>query len=59
MKEKETLALYLITMVAVVLIALYGPPLVEFKTSGGTTFTIWGVMEIIPIFAIARKNQDK
>ncbi len=59
MKILQSIVLYLITMVAVVLIAIYGPQLVEVKTPNGYTITIWGVTDFIVLFKLARKSPDK
>ncbi len=59
MKQFKSTVLYLITMVAIVLITLYGPPLLEIKTSSESTVTIWGVTNFIPLFTLARKSPDK
>lgn len=57
---KSTAVLYLITLVVMFLLAKYGPPLMEFKsTPNGVTFTIWGVTDFIVLFKLARKSPDK
>ncbi|MFY2307616.1 hypothetical protein ACOSZE_09140 [Lysinibacillus fusiformis] len=59
MKNLQSIVLYLITVGALVLITLYGPPLLEVKTPSGSTVTIWGLTNFIPLFTLARKNPDK
>lgn len=57
---KSTTVLYLITLVAMFLLAKYGPPLMEFKsTPDGVTFNIWGVGDIILLFKLALKSPEK
>lgn len=59
MKQLQSTVLYLITMGAVVLIALYGPPFVEIKIPNDSTITIWGITNVVPLFTLARMSPDK
>lgn len=59
MKNLQSIVLYLITMGAIVLISIYGPPLCEVKTPDGSTITIWGITNFIPLFTLARMSPEK
>lgn len=60
MKKFKSAVLYLFTLVAMFLLAKYGPPLMEIKsTPDGFTFTIWGVTDFIILFKLAQKSPEK